>query len=208
MYKEPKYGDNAFTCPHCGVLAQQKWNTGITYNATGKKIIQFCDISRCQACNVSVIWHLEEIVYPPLKPHHIPNPDMSPDIIKTYEEAVKIFHASPRSAAALLRLCVQMLCKQLGEPGKNIDDDIKSLVKKGLPETIQQALDIVRVTGNNAVHPSTIMDTDDKDIVITLFDMVNQIAKVLISIPKSTQAAYDNLPEAIRNKIKKRDGKA
>ncbi|WP_424033423.1 DUF4145 domain-containing protein [Methylocella sp.] len=47
---------------------------------------------------------------------------------------------------------MQKLCVELGEKGKNIDDDIANLVKKGLSPELQQALDILRVIGNEAVH--------------------------------------------------------
>ena len=39
-------------------------------------------------------------------------------------------------------------CGHLGESGKNINDDIAALVKKGLNLMIQQSLDVVRVIGN------------------------------------------------------------
>ena len=48
--------------------------------------------------------------------------------------------------------------------GKNIDDDIGALVKRGLDARIQKALDVVRVVGNNAVHPGQIDLRDDNEL--------------------------------------------
>lgn len=50
--------------------------------------------------------------------------------------------------------------------GKNIDDDIVRLVKKGLNQTIQKALDAARVIGNEAVHPGTLDLKDNHDTAL------------------------------------------
>ena len=106
----------------------------------------------------------------------------------------------------LLRLAIQKLCKHLGEPGKNINDDIASLVKKGLSPKVQQALDIVRVVGNNAVHPGQIDLRDDMDIAGSLFDLVNLIADVMITQPKQIEQMYQTVvPESQQEAIKKRN---
>jgi len=60
----------------------------------------------------------------------MPNQDLNADIIADYNEACRIYNDSPRASAALLRLALQKLCKQLGETGENINEDIKKLVKK------------------------------------------------------------------------------
>jgi hypothetical protein len=146
------------------------------------------------------------MVYPLSGTVEMANPDLPDDIKNDYNEAKNIVNISPRGAAALLRLAVQKLCIHLGEKGKNINEDIESLVKKGLPKTMQQALDSVRVVGNNAVHPGKIDLNDKIEIAYALFGFVNIICEVLISQPKKIQEYYENnIPEGIRKGIEKRD---
>ena len=60
-------------------------------------------------------------------------------------------------------------------------------MKKGLPPKIQQALDIVRVIGNNAVHPGQIDLRDDRSTAMRLFELVNLIAEVMITQQKEVE---------------------
>jgi hypothetical protein len=94
---------------------------------------------------------------------------------------------------------------ELGEKGKNINADIGSLVAKGLPVQVQQALDFCRVVGNNAVHPGEIEINDTPDIAYNLFEMMNFIIEDRIARPKQIQALYGKLPEGARNAIESRD---
>lgn len=164
-------------------------------------------LSKCYNCKKVAIWVHESLLFPSHKTGTQPNPDLPDEIIRDFEEARSIVDESPRGAAALLRLCVQKLCKTLGEKGRNIDDDIAALVKKGLNPVVQQSLDIVRVIGNESVHPGTIDLNDDRGTALRLFDLVNAITEQMISHPKRVQEMYSKLPESKRLGIEKRDGK-
>ncbi len=66
-------------------------------------------------------------------------------------------------------------------------------------------MDIVRVVGNESVHPGTINVSDDKDLALKLFDLVNLVTEQMISIPKGVDALYSKLPESKRKAIEARD---
>lgn len=164
--------------------------------------------SRCYSCKAVTLWRHKSIMYPPTKYEVEPSGDMPPEIAADFDEARSILDLSPRGAAALLRLGVQKLCKHLGEPGKNINDDIASLVRKGLDPKVAQALDIVRVVGNDAVHPGTIDLRDDRIMASKLFDLLNLIVFYTITHPKEIAAMFAGLPADKVAAIAKRDGKA
>jgi hypothetical protein len=165
------------------------------------------NISKCFNCDDIAIWIFDRMVYPRRGEAPEPNPDLSSDIRRDYDEASSILDISPRGAAALLRLSIQKLCKELGEPGKNINDDIGSLVAKGLDHRVQKALDIVRVVGNDAVHPGTIDLRDDRATAENLFQLLNLIAEKMISEPKHVDDVYNSLPREKLAAIEKRDAK-
>lgn len=163
-------------------------------------------VSRCFNCKGVAVWVHARLVYPALKIGARPNSDIPAEIRKDVEEARGIVDLSPRGAAALLRLAIQKLCAHLGEHGRNIDEDIASLVKKGLNPLVQQSLDVVRVIGNEAVHPGVIDLRDDRATTERLFDLVNLVADQMISHPKSVQEMYAKLPSSKLEAIQRRDG--
>jgi uncharacterized protein DUF4145 len=118
-----------------------------------------------------------------------------PQVVRVdFDEAASIVSKSPRGAAALLRLCVQKLVIELGEKGENLNYDIGNLVKQGKVSTaIQQALDVVRVVGNNAVHPGTIDFDDSRTTATNLFGLVSLIVETAIAAPKHIHTLYETI---------------
>lgn len=131
---------------------------------------------------------------------------MPESVKQLYDEAGLIYNKSPRAACALLRLAIERLCNELGEVDRDINNNIGALVQKGLPKAIQQALDVVRVVGNKAVHPGMItFDVDDKNTAVMLMRLLNIITERMISEPREIESLYEGLPESVKNSINKRD---
>lgn len=208
-YYPPQFKKEEFHCPHCKVYASQSWVSvyqQISLPGLGQfqKSDEF-NLSICIHCKKKSYWYKEHLIDPSEAPIAQAHQDLPEDCRRDYEEAREIFTRSPRASAALLRLSVQKLLLHLGGHGKNINDDIKKLVKEGLPILVQQALDYCRVVGNNAVHPGEINVNDSPDIAASLFDMINFIVEDRIAKPREIQALYDRLPESAKDSIQKRD---
>jgi hypothetical protein len=208
----PEFNKKAFHCPYsqCGAYAKQEWLPAYwllpplknQYTQTGRLSLAVCD-----HCDQFSLWMDGKLVFPLIRTAPVPHPDMPDNISEDFEEARAVFSSSPRSSAALLRLAIQRICIHLGLPGKNLNDDIGELVKRGLPVQVQQSLDIVRVVGNNQVHPGVLDVRDDASMATTLFELVNIIAEDRIARPKQIAALYAKLPEGARKQIEERDAK-
>jgi hypothetical protein len=208
----PEFNKKAFHCPYteCGTYAKQSWRTVSwllpplqhQHIQIGNLILAVCD-----HCEQFSIWVNQKLVFPFIRTAPAPHLDMPDDIREDFEEARAVFSSSPRSSAALLRLAIQKISVSLGLPGKNLNEDIGELVKQGLPVQVQQSLDIVRVVGNNQVHPGVLDVRDDASMATTLFELVNIITEDRIARPKQIAALYAKLPEGARKQIEERDAK-
>lgn len=222
-YVSPSFDESAFNCPICGAYSHMRWadltySPGLREYPGRPKHRTPLKLAMCARCKHSSYWmeftNEEEgktepiMLYPFVGSGPIPHKDMPDSVRKNYEEARQIAARSPRGAGALLRLAIQHLCIDLGEKGENLNHDVGNLVKKGLPATVQQALDSVRVIGNDAVHPGKLSDGELPERIQILFECINHIVQYLISQPREMGTLYENLPESKREAIKKRDGKA
>lgn len=79
---------------------------------------------------------------------------------------------------------------------------------KGLPHEVKMALDVVRVIGNDAVHPGQMDLQDNRDVASQLFTLVNMIANRMITEPKALEKLHGMIPPDKIKQIESRDQKA
>ena len=202
-YTTPYSNAEAFNCPNCGAYAKQDWSN---HWDKGSRHIPELTTALCSRCNNFSIWRYGTLLYPQTSPVEAPSDDLPTEVKRDYEEAAQIVRQSPRAAAALLRLAMQKLCVHLGGTGENLNKDIATLVKNGLPAKVQQMLDTVRVIGNHSVHAGVIELKDSPQTAEALFRLVNRVAKEMITDPKELEAIYGSLPKKDKEQISKRDG--
>ena len=213
-YVQPSKELIKYTCPHCNTLSQveksQHYFPSDEYQEyhdmrAVTRVRNRLTIHRCQCCGKKIIWIDDNYIYPDIVPEEA-NPDMPESVKQLYNEAALISNKSPRAACALLRLAIDRLCNELGEKDSSIDKNIGALVKRGLSPEVQQALDIVRVVGNKAVHPGQIaFDVDNVETATILMSLLNMIVTRMITEPQKIGTMFEILPESVKKSIEKRD---
>jgi len=215
-YTAPKLNEAAFNCPLCNAYSTQEWHSshcilnrygGMLSDARLDKV-QFCT---CEYCKGYSIWVGEKIIYPLTNGAPLPHSELSTEIKDIYNEARGIMSLSPRSACALLRVALENLVDEImARNKKTLNENIGSLVKQGkLPDTIQKAMDVLRITADAMLHPNTIdlENKDNRETAIGMFNLLNIIAQVLIADRKKIDEYYDGLPKPQKDSIERRDKK-
>ena len=213
-YYQPEYESENFHCAHCGVYASQYWGylctrkmTGVTHISRGQSLSDKFATSICSHCREWSIWVEESLVYPAQIMVEDPNDDMPDKVKKLYRESAQVLSISPRAAAALLRLGLQILLGVVGGDGKNINDDIKKIVALGVEPETQRALDILRVFGNSGAHPGEINLNENPDLVYKMYELMNIVTDRLITRKNQIDKLFGSLPEGVKDQIELRDSK-
>ena len=92
-----------------------------------------------------------------------------------FEQAATILNKSPRAAAALIRVCIQKMIPLLKNTGKNLDENISSLVGKGLEVEIGQAMDVLQVIRKNPVQENHIDLRAETVMATRMFESLKEI---------------------------------
>jgi len=92
--------------------------------------VQNVSISYCFNCNEMCLWVYDQLVWPRREGFPEPKLHAPPNVRRESEEASQILEASPRGAAALLRIAIEKVCKELGVSGESATDDIAFFVRE------------------------------------------------------------------------------
>lgn len=223
-YYKPTFLDSKFHCLRCGVYAKQYWGSlkaEVRYDHRGQFPIKILNTSngltadmpsdyvssQCEHCEDFTLWYNKKIIYPHKTLIESVNTD-APDAVKElYDEAALILSYSPRAAAALLRLALQILLGHIGGRGQNINADIAAIAQAGADEQVKKALDVLRVFGNNGAHPGEIQLKENTELVKKMFGLLNFIITKMISQRKEIDSLFDGLPKDVKQQIERRDEK-
>ncbi len=203
----PKFREAAFACPHCRTYALQRWTTLV-----GKDLYVGMGLyaAMCDRCHNASIWvegwdSTECMVYPGVVSRGSLPDSAGQDVIQCYQEAASIAQKSPRAAMALLRLALEMLCKKLLEldgQEHNLRDMANKVSEKyHLSEEVAKSMDILRITGNNAIHAGKIALEDNASLE-PMFWLLTYVCEQAISkhekakkILEATEKESDNATE-------------
>lgn len=229
----PRESATRFVCPHarCGAFAQQSWfdlgmpdeDGFLTYLETkptasesspfdGQRI-NIWRTAQCGACYNWSIWRNGMMVHPQPRLGRPAHDDMPEDVKELYEEASAVSRVSRRAGAAMARVVVERLIKQIDDEAPsnaNLAARISRLQGR-VSTPLGQMLDVVRVSGNTAVHvddnPSEIAvmvlnDTEGPELVALLLEVANDLVDELITRPRRSQDLHSRLPESVRARLR------
>jgi Domain of unknown function (DUF4145) len=201
----PDWRKQAFHCSWCNVLTSQSWTQLLT--KAGKTPV-WCVV--CANCRKQSYWLVPGdtppfCMHPQISSAPRPHASMPADVRADYEEARGIVARSPRGACGLLRLATQKVADILEPGSEDLNTKIGTLVRNGLPVQVQEALDSLRVIGNEAVHPGEMDLRDDVETASDLFDVLNFIVENQIDQPRRRAELFAKLPTAKRDGITRRD---
>lgn len=177
----PEYWKTAFHCLICNAYAQQSWSSP-GYSGHWERVKS----ATCEHCRESSFWVDGKLAFPRQITAPLAHDDMPGPVLEYYNEAREVSVSSSRAAAALLRIAAKKLCESLGENDPNLNRAIGNLRKKGLPQSVIQSLDTVRIIGNEGGAHEGQIDLTGED-------------------NKEVQSMFSSLPENKKQGVEDRD---
>lgn len=143
-YVAPRFQLDAFHCPFCSTLAEQRWSPVYRQEEGGDPAeVADAHLSTCSHCGETALWWAGELVAPPAPPpaQEVPSYVIT-DLLKTSVRD----EPSPRAALALLRLALQRLLPHLDKHSGRLPQDVERLLRVGLVPMVETTLEHVRGT--------------------------------------------------------------
>lgn len=134
----------------------------------------FCAV--CESCGGVSFWKDRTIMWPIGFSAPQASEDMPDNVAEIYNEARKVVEISPRSASALLRLALERLCERLKYKRKKLYDSIEAMKNDNMFSSATiDAFHLVRKIGNSQVHVGKIDLSEDPNLALALFELMNMI---------------------------------
>ena len=141
-------------CPHCGTLAEMSI---LLVQDVAIQASTICGQRKCPSCSGHLFFVKDSgklvTTYPPVKiafdPKNIPS-----NVLKTFEEAISC-HAGGMfiAAAIMVRRTLEVICANENAQGNNLKQRIADFGSKiTLPKALLEAMDELRILGNDATH--------------------------------------------------------
>ncbi len=200
----PVFRKNGFDCPRCGLWVHQFWSR-LQVNefeevetGQGTQRASMWWEARCQHCDLPSIWRDQQMIFPLAKVGATPSPDMPVAARELYEEAAAVAVVSRRAGAALARAMVERLVKELDPdaPARATLEQRIARIRPGVTTSLAKMLDVVRVTGNQALHaqdqPGELVvlvldDAEGPQLVELLLETANDLVDELVTRPATVQ---------------------
>jgi hypothetical protein len=126
-------------------------------------------ISNCHSCNGFSLWVGGLLVFPT-------RIDKTQELVEEdLEEAAAILNKFPRGATALMRVCIQKLVPLLEDNGKELNQRVSSLVRKGLEMEIQQAMDVLEVLRSDSAQLNPLESQADRETALRFLDSLKEV---------------------------------
>ncbi|MGW5049766.1 DUF4145 domain-containing protein [Actinokineospora sp. NPDC004072] len=211
----PAVKKDGFECPRCGHFAHQSWEgLHLGVERVSDDLRWRWQASVCVRCGLPTLWYDGNIVFPLARLGKAAHRDMPAEVRELYEEAARVAAVSRRAGAALARATVERLIKHLdpeAPKGANLAGRIERIKARGVSTPVGQMLDVVRVTGNEALHSEqpgelAVMVLDDVEgpaMLEFLLETANDLVDELITRPAVTGDLWNKLPDGIKSKLTK-----
>jgi hypothetical protein len=126
-------------------------------------------ISNCHSCNGFSLWVGGLLVFPT-------KIDKTPELVEEeLEEAAAILNEFPRGATALMRVCIQKLVPLLEDNGKELNQRVSSLVRKGLEMEMQQAKEVLQVLRSDPTQLNPLEPQADRETALRFLDSLKEV---------------------------------